>query len=121
MPPRAFNPVEHSIDKRSGDLFVKEIAHRIHKDALRPLPTERLCQPFGSERDVEAVLKRMVGDATKPLREALRVAIVTASRDLGAPGDRVPSCVSPLDLCCSGHRVILEQNKNTRKPLSNDT
>ena len=50
------------------------------------------------EREVEAVLEGMSGDAAEPFREAFGVTEVAAARDLRAAGDGIPGRVRPFNL-----------------------
>src|SRR5215207_1157814 len=63
MPISALNRVKHLCDKGLGNVFMKEIAHRINKDHHRPAPCEGLLQALTSELQVETRLERVVGNA----------------------------------------------------------
>jgi len=81
MPVGRLHGVEHGVDESFGHLLVKEVAHGVDEDAPRLSPLERLGHALRPEREVEAVLKRMPGDAAKPLREALGITKIAAARD----------------------------------------
>lgn len=102
MPVGGFHGVEHGVDKGPGQFFVKKIAHGVDEDAPGLSPIQRLRQAFGPEREVEAVLKGMPGNAAKPLCEALGVTEVAAARYLRAAGDGIPGRVRPFNWELSG-------------------
>lgn len=45
----------------------------------------------------------MAGNAAKPFRKALSIAMIASASDLGATGDRVPGGVSPFDRAVIRH------------------
>src|SRR5207245_3145883 len=55
--------------------------------------------------EIEPLLVRMARNATEPLGERLRVAVLAAGANLGAAGDRIPRCVGPLDGRMLSHRA----------------
>ena len=62
-----FHRLEHLGDVRVRNLFVKEIAHGIHKDHPRFFPCQGLQEPFGAQRQIKTFFKRMPRYASKPL------------------------------------------------------
>lgn len=99
MPGRGFHRIEHAPNEFAWNLLVKQIAHRIHENHARGTPAERLLQTLGSKCEVKAGFERMSGRPAKTLGKTFSVAMIATGTDLGAPGDRVPSCVGPLDVC----------------------
>lgn len=99
MPMCLLHCVEDVIDKRLRDLFVKEVAHGIHENALRLLPGERLEQALGPQCEIEPAFEWMSHDSAEALRKPFRIAIVAAGADLRAAGYGIPSRVGPLDGC----------------------
>jgi len=77
-------------------LFVKEVAHRVHKDHLRLAPPKRLAQLMRYGPDVKAVLEWMALHAPEALGKAFCVTMLAAGTDLGTTADRVPCCIRPL-------------------------
>ena len=67
------------INKRSGNVFVKEISHGIHKDHPWLAPLRRLIQPRFPEAQIKALPIGMARDATPAFRKALRIAVVAPS------------------------------------------
>src|SRR5436190_12417863 len=65
--------IEDKVDEGYRHFLMEDVAHRIHKDASRLAPLERLLQPGRPNREVESVLKRVALDAAKALRKALGV------------------------------------------------
>ena len=63
---------------------MKEIAHRVDEDHPGRPPLERLGQLFRNKAEIEALLIRMAGNATKVLGEGFRVAMGAAGTGLGA-------------------------------------
>jgi hypothetical protein len=86
---------------------VEEVAHRVDKDAPRLAPAQRLVEPLGMQHEVLGRVLREPGAATpaEAQAEGLGVAVGAARRDLGAPGDRVPGRVGPLDPTLVAHAV----------------
>ncbi len=70
------------------------------------LPGGRKAKGVRHEAKIEALLKRMPGDAAKPLGEPFRIAVLAAGGDLGAATHRVPGRVSPLDGASVAHRAV---------------
>src|SRR4030095_10156476 len=58
MPIGSFHCSEHLRDVIFRHFFVKEVAHRIHKDHPRSLPVKRLKQPFGPQASLKTILDR---------------------------------------------------------------
>lgn len=97
MPIYHLHRIKYLVYVATGNVLVKQITHRVYEDHPRLSPERWLNKSRWPEAQVEALLVRMPSDTAPSLRESLSVAIVTAGADLGAPGYRVPSCISPLD------------------------
>src|SRR5882757_8107705 len=103
MPVSPLHGVEYGSYVARCDFLMKKIAHRVHENHPGSLPSERLEEPFGPQRQVKACSERMTGDTSKAFREPLGVAIVTTGADLCAAGDRVPGRICPLDSAVVSH------------------
>ena len=93
-----FHRIENLIDEIRRYAFVEQVAHRIDENHPMLFPVQRLLQPFRAQRKIETGFERMPRHATKPLCEALGVAIIAARADFRAARDRVPRRVRPLYL-----------------------
>ena len=67
VPVRFLHRVEYDRDIGLRNLLVKKIAHRVHKNHPRPLPFERLQEPFGAKRQVKTGFERVPFHAANPL------------------------------------------------------
>jgi hypothetical protein len=54
---------------------------------------------------VKGLFIRMPRNAPEPLGERFRVAVRTATADLGTAPDRVPGCIRPLDAGMRTHAI----------------
>ena len=89
MPIGALHRVEYALNVLGGNILVEEIAHRIDEDELWTPPLHGLFEAFGAKGQVEARLERVSLDATKTLRKALGIAMVTTGANLRAAGNRL--------------------------------
>jgi hypothetical protein len=64
---RCLHCVEHGIYEGFRDVLMKKVTHRVYKDALRLLPTERLGQTLGSKCQIKPIFEGMTGNTSKPL------------------------------------------------------
>ena len=90
-------------DVRGRHVLVEQVAHRVDEYSARPTPTKRFVEFLGDETQVEALLEGMARHTPETFRECLRVAELAARADLGAPTDRVPGSVGPLDAGAVAH------------------
>src|SRR5688572_13278620 len=96
---------EHLVDKLIRHGLMKQIAHRVHKDAAWLFPVERLVkaivvQPYVSELARTLLNFSGMNDpyrvlAIRPRKNPLGVAVLAALRDLGAACYRVPGSIGP--------------------------
>jgi len=101
-------PVHHlksPQDEVQGNLRVEEVAHRVHEDHLGLTPGERLVQDPLMNRQPEPVRIVRLAHRLEPASHPLRIAIPTPRAHLGAPGQRVPGGLGPLDGGIDGHFV----------------
>ena len=105
MPVGGLHGVEDAVDEIGWYTLVEQVAHRIDEDPTRPFPRKRLVQPLRAQCEVESVLEGMAGRTTKPLGEALGIAVIAAACDLGAARHRIPRRVGPLDRGSVAHTV----------------
>jgi hypothetical protein len=103
VPRRLLHRVKHRVDERRRHLFVKEVAHRIHENAPRLLPPQRLLQALRSKCQIEAIFEWMTFDATEPFGKPFSVTEITAGSDFGTAGHGVPSGICPFYLCRISH------------------
>ena len=103
MPLGAAHHVEDVLHKLVGDVLVEQVAHRVHEDHPRPLPTQRLVEPFRPEPKVESLLVGVTRDTAPSLGECFGVAVGAARRDLVAACDRVPGGLGPFDRTSVSH------------------
>jgi hypothetical protein len=76
---------------------MKEVAHGIDEYHAGLLPTQRLGQLLRYQTRIEAAFIGVARNAAKSFRKNFCIAILTARTNLGAPSDRVPSRVCPLN------------------------
>src|SRR5260370_27672789 len=88
----------YGYNERSWNVFVKQIAHRIHKDHFCLRPSKRIEKALWHQTKVEPLLVWMARHTPKTLCERLRVAVSTARANLCTPPDRVPGRVGPFDM-----------------------
>lgn len=103
MPVRPAHNVEDVADIGERDLRMKQVAHRIHKDAFGGLPLQRQFEHLRLQGYFEAVTVIRQPHGLQAFGEALGVAMFAAGTDLGAPRYRVPRCVRPLDMRTRRH------------------
>src|SRR5260370_1927112 len=89
MPASDLHGIEHGVDKMLRHLFVKEVAHRVHKNSPRLAPLKRLREAFGPQCEIKPVFEGVPRNAAKSLGKALRVAQGTTTGDLRTAGHRV--------------------------------
>ena len=116
MPVCRFHRVEHGIDEPEWHGLVEEIAHGVDEYTAWRSPVQRLLEPFRPQRQIEAVLEWMARHTPEPLREALCIAEVATTRDLGAPRNWVPRRIRPLDLRAATHFAHFRTNRNRAPP-----
>src|SRR5690606_24059856 len=108
VPVSRLHRVEDLVDEGVRNCLMEEVAHRVHEDHPATLPADRLVQALWSQGQVEARLKRVARHTAKPLREAFRVAVVAAGRDLRAARDWIPRRIGPLDCALISHAAPLK-------------
>ena len=99
---------KHPLNLLEREVRVEYVAHRVHKDPPRLLPLAWELQavlPEARREGILSVRRRVLHrqlaqvDLTRaPVGHRMGVAVVTPSRNLGAPRHGVPDFVSPLDL-----------------------
>lgn len=97
MPVCRLHCAEHLVNEGRWHLLVEEVAHGVDEDQARHAPRERLVEAFGARRQVEPLLKGVAGQTAEAFGKSFGVAMVTAARDLGTPGDGIPGGVCPLN------------------------
>ena len=60
---------------------MKKIAHRIDEDNFRARPQKRLFEFCWNEPEIEPILIRMTGNASKPLGKSLGVTVFATGAD----------------------------------------
>ena len=103
MPVRPDHRIEDAADVWDGDVLVEQIGHGVDEDHPEFSPIQGETDPFRLELQVEALLVRMPRDAAESLREGHCIAVIGAWTYLGAPCDRIPCCIRPLDGARIGH------------------
>lgn len=97
VPIGPFHCVKHRLNMPPRYGLVEEIAHGIDEDHSRTLPSQRVTQTLGAQRQIETGFEWMTADASKSLREAFGVAVVAAGADLRTTRHRVPGRVGPFN------------------------
>jgi hypothetical protein len=82
MPVSDLHGVEHGVDERPGDLFVKEVTHGVDEDSPGLPPMKWLCEAFWPEGEVKPIREGVSANAAKSFGKALRVAEIAAVCDL---------------------------------------
>src|SRR6185295_974279 len=79
------------------DAFVKQIAHRIHKDHLWRCPTKRVSEFYRHNSQIKTLLVRMAGYAPKSFSKYFSITMFATRANLGAPAHWIPRSVGPFD------------------------
>jgi len=87
-----------TLDEFPRDLFVKQIAHRIHKDQSRLTPGLGQIDDIFVERNFEAVMISSIAHRLEAQSQTLGIAILATSADLRAAGDRIPRRLCPFNV-----------------------
>ena len=103
MPVSLFHHVEHTVNVTPRYSLVEQVAHGVNKYLTGAAPTKRLYQTLLSQRKVKPHFKGMTSNATETLGKPLRIAVVAAAGDFGAPSNGIPSRVGPFDGRSFGH------------------
>ena len=87
-------------------VLVEKVAHRVDENHPGSSPAQWVAELFRNDSQIETKFKRMVGHATKPFSESLRVAMQTAGADLRASANGIPSCICPFNFRFVAHLPI---------------
>ena len=102
---RTRHHIDNAFDISVRHLLVEEIGHRIDEIDGGLLASKRLLQALRQQGQRKAVLVSGRAHGLQPARQRLGVTVLAAGRNLGAPGDRVPRLLGPLNLRCRRHDV----------------
>ncbi|HEY6283983.1 MAG TPA: hypothetical protein VIW22_08680, partial [Nitrososphaerales archaeon] len=89
--------VKHGNNEVRWNIFVKQVADRIDKDAPWLLPAEWPIQAIGPAFEVKSLLKVMAWHTANALSEGPGIAPVTPWAHFRAACDGVPACIRPFD------------------------
>src|SRR5258706_253191 len=89
--------------KYSGDVFhwhafVKQIAQRVHENAARFFPVQRLFEPFRMQQHARRALLVKLPVADAKWGSTRYVAMGTPRADLSAAANGIPRRIGPLDV-----------------------
>ncbi len=96
---RALNGGEHLGQKGVGHLIVEQVTHAVDKNPTRLAPVQRLRHPKVIPSHVFGRMRggpRSRGPA-EAVAQPFGITVLTPRRDLGAPGDRVPGRIGPVN------------------------
>jgi hypothetical protein len=90
VPMGAAHHCEGLTDEILRDLFVEEVAHAVDEDPSRLAPAKGEPELIWMESDLKAIPVTRVPHGLQSPGEPLRIAVLAARADLGAPRDWVP-------------------------------
>src|SRR5437879_8125360 len=97
--PRTFaHRCKNTLDEIKRDVFVKKIAHRVHKDHATAPPRSWQIDNVFMQCESEAVLIATVPHQLQSQCEALGITILAASAYLRATRHGIPRRLSPFDV-----------------------
>ena len=97
-------------DEIERNIFVKKIAHRIHKNRAGLPPAKRYFESVGMKCYFEAVSVVGASGGLQTQRHAFGIAVFTARADFRTTGNGIPRRFSPFDFRVLRHIV---STKNT--------
>src|SRR5262245_9058978 len=105
VPVSQMHHVNYSKNVLVRNIFVKQVAHRVHEDHPRCGPAQWFGQLFRNQSQVESLFIRVSWDSPKPFSKGLRIAVSASRADFRASTYWVPRGVGPFDAGTVAHWI----------------
>jgi hypothetical protein len=103
MPIRTRHNSNDTNNKLCRHFAVEQIAHGVDENHARHRPRKWFHELVGHKPEIKPPLVRMAFNTPESFGECLSVAVLAARAYLCATSNRIPSSISPFNLCFRGH------------------